>query len=200
MSLKYCRENAIQNATQLFWQKGYQGTSMRDIQTTLDMRPGSIYAGFGNKEGLFIEVIDAYVSSTEQQLLKISKTASPLTTFKDFLLLMIKCTGSQQHQQQCLLVRSMSELQSQDIAAKDCVIRGLGKVEKGFVAILQSAQTKAELPQKYNCEKAASWLQQQVMGLRAYSVFAGPKFSHIEAVDNIIDLLQQFSIKESVEQ
>ena len=49
----YNRHDALERALQLFWQKGFHATSLKDIEQALDMRPGSIYAAFGNKEGLF---------------------------------------------------------------------------------------------------------------------------------------------------
>ncbi|MDC9612019.1 TetR/AcrR family transcriptional regulator, partial [Pseudoalteromonas sp. GABNS16H] len=36
----------------LFWERGYAGASMKQIEQALDMRPGSIYATFGSKDGL----------------------------------------------------------------------------------------------------------------------------------------------------
>lgn len=162
---------------------------MRDIQIALDMRPGSIYAGFGSKEGLFAEVLSAYVSSTRIQLERIAATGSPLTTFKDFLLMMVNGKGARHYQQQCLLVRSLSELQNHDIEARTLLLKGLADVEKGFIRILESAKKRNELPANYDCEQAASWLQQQVMGLRAYSAIGNPQFSAVSGVDTIIALL-----------
>ncbi|MFZ3076621.1 MAG: helix-turn-helix domain-containing protein, partial [Psychrobacter glacincola] len=49
----YNRHEALERAIQLFWQKGFHATSLKDIEQALDMRPGSIYAAFGNKDGLF---------------------------------------------------------------------------------------------------------------------------------------------------
>lgn len=57
---KHDRQDAIQKATDLFWEKGFHATSMRNIQQAMDMRPGSIYASFGSKEGLFQESLQHY--------------------------------------------------------------------------------------------------------------------------------------------
>ena len=51
--MKYDHDEIIEKATTLFWQRGFQAAGMRDIQQALDMRPGSIYARFQSKEGLF---------------------------------------------------------------------------------------------------------------------------------------------------
>ena len=61
---KFDRTEVVEKATNLYWEKGYHGTSMRDLQTTVDLRPGSIYAAFGSKDNLFKEAINHYALST----------------------------------------------------------------------------------------------------------------------------------------
>ncbi|MFQ3219797.1 MAG: TetR/AcrR family transcriptional repressor of nem operon, partial [Paraglaciecola sp.] len=41
---KFDREEVLEKAKNLFWEKGYLGTSTRELQNAIDMRPGSIYA------------------------------------------------------------------------------------------------------------------------------------------------------------
>ena len=57
---QFDRDIALNNAMLLFWKQGYHATSMKDIEYALDMRPGSIYAAFGNKESLFNEALRTY--------------------------------------------------------------------------------------------------------------------------------------------
>ena len=61
-SAKFNREDIIQKAANLYWEKGFHATSMRNLQEVIDMRPGSIYASFGSKEGLFKEALQHYAS------------------------------------------------------------------------------------------------------------------------------------------
>ena len=63
----YDREKVLDKALELFWAKGYHGTSLKDLEVALDMRPGSIYAAFGSKEGLFAETLRLYADRSEQQ-------------------------------------------------------------------------------------------------------------------------------------
>src|SRR5690554_7860215 len=56
----YDRDTALAKAVSLFWHKGYHGSSMKQIEQALDMRPGSIYATFGSKDGLFSEALANY--------------------------------------------------------------------------------------------------------------------------------------------
>src|ERR1700730_12987718 len=53
-------EKALDLAMELFWRKGYEGTSLSDLTSTLGITRPSLYAAFGNKEGLFRIVLDRY--------------------------------------------------------------------------------------------------------------------------------------------
>jgi AcrR family transcriptional regulator len=51
---------AVERALGLFWRQGYEGTSMSDLTTALGITRASLYAAFGNKEGLFRRAMDRY--------------------------------------------------------------------------------------------------------------------------------------------
>lgn len=52
---------ALDAALHVFWQKGYEGTSLPDLTTATGMQRPSLYATFGNKEALYLRVLDHYV-------------------------------------------------------------------------------------------------------------------------------------------
>ncbi|SNT44750.1 transcriptional regulator, TetR family [Streptosporangium subroseum] len=54
---------ALDAALDLFWSRGYEGTTMADLSAAMDLKPGSIYAAFGSKEGLYEKVLDRYVDT-----------------------------------------------------------------------------------------------------------------------------------------
>jgi AcrR family transcriptional regulator len=53
-------EIALDLAMELFWRKGYEGTSLSDLTSTMGITRPSLYAAFGNKEALFRIVLDRY--------------------------------------------------------------------------------------------------------------------------------------------
>lgn len=53
-------EHAIEKAMRLFWKKGYHGTTIPDLTEELDINRPSLYAAFGDKEGLFKLTLDRY--------------------------------------------------------------------------------------------------------------------------------------------
>ncbi|MCA9695658.1 MAG: helix-turn-helix transcriptional regulator, partial [Myxococcales bacterium] len=45
---------------EVFWREGFHGASIAQLGAAMGLRPGSIYAAFGSKEGLFREALAAY--------------------------------------------------------------------------------------------------------------------------------------------
>jgi AcrR family transcriptional regulator len=54
------RDSALAQAMDVFWTKGYEGTSISDLTEAMGINPPSLYAAFGDKERLFIEAIERY--------------------------------------------------------------------------------------------------------------------------------------------
>lgn len=58
---EFNKDHALDNAMELFWRDGYNGTSLSDLTTVMGINKPSLYAAFGNKETLFISSLNQYV-------------------------------------------------------------------------------------------------------------------------------------------
>lgn len=54
------RDQALDQATDVFWRHGFEGASLAELTRAMGLNPPSLYAAFGNKEGLFRAVLDRY--------------------------------------------------------------------------------------------------------------------------------------------
>src|SRR5258707_4189038 len=53
-------DTALRQALDLFWERGYEGTSLNDLAEAMGIASASIYACFGSKEDLFRKVMALY--------------------------------------------------------------------------------------------------------------------------------------------
>ncbi|UMZ09533.1 TetR/AcrR family transcriptional regulator [Pseudomonas sp. MPFS] len=59
---EFDRNQALRQALELFWARGFETTSMADLVAALGIASARIYAAFGSKEALFREAIELYES------------------------------------------------------------------------------------------------------------------------------------------
>jgi len=55
-------DKVLDAALSMFWEKGYEGTSLADLTAAMGINKPSLYATFGDKEELFRKVVDHYMA------------------------------------------------------------------------------------------------------------------------------------------
>ncbi len=79
MTTRHSRRDVIEAAGRLFAQKGYHGTSMRDLGRELGLLGSSLYAHIRSKEDLLVEVVDrgaAMFQEAAEKALAVDGTAA----------------------------------------------------------------------------------------------------------------------------
>lgn len=194
--MKYDHDDIIEKATTLFWQRGFHAAGMRDIQQALDMRPGSIYARFQSKEGLFKLVVEQYAQNSAERLKQVADSDSPLTALRDFFETTLTGPDEQRYMRQCLLVKSIAELELIGDIARKAVIESMQTLKAGFKDIIEACIEKGELPEHTPTKLAAEWLQNQFVGLRAFALMQDENTATIQMIDKVIlDLKGQWPQK-----
>jgi AcrR family transcriptional regulator len=60
-------DTALRQALDLFWERGYEGTSLKDLAQAMGIASASIYACFGSKEDLFRKVMMLYGATSGEE-------------------------------------------------------------------------------------------------------------------------------------
>lgn len=60
---EFDRALALARVTRVFWQKGYEATSISDLTKALEISAPSLYAAFGSKEALYAEALQYYAET-----------------------------------------------------------------------------------------------------------------------------------------
>ncbi|KNZ33355.1 MAG: TetR family transcriptional regulator [Methylibium sp. NZG] len=75
--LSFDRALAVERAMLLFWEHGYEATTLNDLTDALGVTPSSIYTAFGDKKGLFYSAVNRYLSGpvTSERIIQEAATA-----------------------------------------------------------------------------------------------------------------------------
>jgi len=184
--MKYAQTDVIEKATNLFWQKGFQAAGMRDIQQALDMRPGSIYARFKSKEGLFQLVVNHYVTTSKAKLDEVVNSNAPLDALRHFFISELVNPETMRFKRQCLLIKSISELDILGTSGKQSVLEGMNTLKACFSAIVEKAIATHALPATTPVDSAADWLQNQFVGLRTFALMQHDNLAIETMIDKVL--------------
>jgi AcrR family transcriptional regulator len=64
--ISFDKDAALEAAMLLFWERGFEGTSMADLTHVMGLSPSSIYAAFGDKQDLFALAAKRYLEYRAQ--------------------------------------------------------------------------------------------------------------------------------------
>lgn len=168
-SIKFDRTDVIQKAKRVFWEKGFNGTSMRDLQDAINLRPGSIYASFGDKEQLYSEALTSYASDTLACLEDLSSSLPVKEAIHAFMQTSVIGSLATAPSQVCMLIKTISELTGSNNYLVGQAKESLSQIEERFVQLLTLAQQQGDLDPSVDPSLIAKWLQVQIIGLKTYA-------------------------------
>lgn len=163
---KEFEENVVlEKAMKLFWEQGYEKTSMTDLVEHMGIHRRSIYDTFGDKHTLFLKAMDRFrekVSATLVGEVKRSKTA---TEALQHIFSFVIC-GEEDSPSGCLMVNSAVELAMRDVEVDVKTTELFALSEQLFKDIILWGQQEGEFSSDYNADDRANHLHAVYVGLR----------------------------------
>jgi TetR/AcrR family transcriptional repressor of nem operon len=183
------KEKALKNAMELFWKKGFNGTSTRDLEKATGLGTSSIYNSFGGKESLFFETLQYYMETEQMKLgQNIKNSPSALKALRAlFECVLQEDSAADMPVSGCFVVNSITELANHNPRLNQFVTAA----RIGTIAILkelvQKAQEQNEIPTVNDPTQLAVFLQTVMTGLKVSGMLAkDPK-----ELQSVIDLTIQ---------
>lgn len=145
----FCTDTALDRAMTVFWRKGYEGASLHDLTEAMGINPPSLYAAFGNKEGLFRAVLERYDARRQALMDRVLNAPDPRSVAKLFLEGVAEFTIDTEGRNPpgCLLVQSglscsdadIPEVLAQHRAEKERALRARFERDRKIGALPKSA-------------------------------------------------------------
>jgi AcrR family transcriptional regulator len=161
----YNREKVLDDAMQLFWQKGYHGTPLSELVAVTGLNKHSMYKEFGSKAGLFDECIEHYWREIVREPLGLLKQ-EPLgfSNIISFFENRIEYVCSKEFKS-CLFVKSTIE----HVLVEDSALEHIQKRNRvytdAFTDCLKAAIDLGEIPETSDPEFLTSYLFHFLAGM-----------------------------------
>lgn len=160
-------EEALEAAMELFWRRGYEATSMRDLLEGMGIGRGSFYDTFGDKRALFLAALDRFEESRTTWAIEVlQESPSPLAGIEEVFRRTVENLVGYEPRRGCLLANSAVELAPHDPEVATRISGYVRRTEKAFEDALERARVRKEIPKKSDPRALARFLVTNLHGLR----------------------------------
>lgn len=144
----YERDSVVIAARDQFWERGYEATSISDLEQGTGLNRSSLYQEFGSKHELLEAALTCYSDQVVTPLL--AALNAPGADLETVVALFTRLadlfrSGSRRATSGCLLVNSIAELASRDDRVRSAATAYRDQLRKSFAAALANASQRGEL-------------------------------------------------------
>ena len=181
--LAFTHEAALDAALQVFWTHGYEGTSMANLTTALGMNKPSIYAAFGNKEALFLKVLDRYRAGPVAFVALSLDEPSAEKVAEKFLMGAVNFFADPNTPNGCLIVQGALTCGPDASAVQKLLIEYRKNLENALMNRFELAKLQGDLQVNVNTEHLAKYLITLHQGLSVQASSGASKASMLAVAE-----------------
>jgi TetR/AcrR family transcriptional repressor of nem operon len=161
-------EAAVGAAMELFWERGYEATSVDDLVARTGVGRGSLYAAFGSKHALYLKALDRYRCEHMAAALEaLDDPAAPLLpALRRFFDALVAEAVGDAAPRGCFMVNATTERAGCDAAVAARVRENAAAMEVVLDRAVRRAQARGEVPAARDARALARFLVMAVQGLR----------------------------------
>ena len=177
-------ERALERATDLFWERGYEATSLRDLLEAMGIGQGSFYGTFGDKRALFLAALDRYQEAAEASAVATLEDGSPKEAIRAFFGGMVEVlAGQEEPRRGCFLANSAVELAPHDAEVGVRISRYVRLLEDAFERTVRRGQAMGEIDARRDSRALARSLVSSSLGVRVLAKTSADRSTLEDAAD-----------------
>ena len=164
---KFDDDAVLDRATDLFWRRGVDAVSIRDLEVALDLKAPSIYRRFRNKDELLVRCIDRYVEQTVGGRVRrfLDDADDPLTGLRAFFTSVLQPHPGERGLRGCLLTTTAAHTEATTPGIRSALDRGFSTIETAFARQVERAQEAGRLDADLDAGAIAKALVMSFQGL-----------------------------------
>src|SRR6267142_2209569 len=158
-------DKALDAAMQVFWRKGFEGTSLSDLTQAMGINRPSLYAAFGDKQALFRKVLNRYNSGPAAYVHEALKEPSARGVAEKLLAGAVELLSSPCNPHGCLSVQGALACADAANPVRRALISLRAASEAALQHRLARAKTTGDLPPDSNPGELARYLATVAYGM-----------------------------------
>jgi AcrR family transcriptional regulator len=158
-------DTALNAAMRIFWERGYEGTSLDDLTSAMGINRSSLYASFGDKESLFRRVITRYADGPVSYIQKGLAQPTARAVIEALLRGTAEALGDASHPRGCLLLQGGLACGSGAESVKQALIDLRKNSEAVIEKRMKQARREGDLPQTVDAKDLARYVSIVMNGL-----------------------------------
>jgi TetR/AcrR family transcriptional regulator, transcriptional repressor for nem operon len=163
-------DKAVAQAMELFWERGYEGTSLQDLTEGLAIGRGSLYAAFGSKDGLYQAALERYRQECVEPMLQALSVDSDVRgALRGLLTVLVTDAVADERRRGCMVVNAATERVPHDPATSRTVREVLQGNADALTQALIAARDRGELAADLDPVAVGEFLATYISGLRVAS-------------------------------
>ncbi|MEU8382797.1 TetR/AcrR family transcriptional regulator [Streptosporangium sp. NPDC048865] len=158
---------ALQAALDLFWERGYEATSVSDLVDHLGIGRASLYATFGGKHELYLRALRRYREIRRPLYMEtLSRPGPALPAVRELVEGYVRDAVGEAGRRGCMVGNAAAEMLPGDEQVARCVDGDWTTLEAALASALTRARAQGELPAGRDPRALASFLLVFLQGLR----------------------------------
>jgi len=157
----------LRKAINLFWLKGYKGTSMQDLVDGLGISRSSLYDTYTDKHTLFIKALESYQLVGAARIGEIIKhSSSAKNTIKELMELATgDLLGDQEHKG-CFMVNAEVEVAPHDRQVNSIICNNDQQMEDAFYHVIEKGKQSGQIKNPEDARALAQFISNAIKGMR----------------------------------
>ena len=160
-------DEALERAMNLFWERGYEATSMSDLVTHLGVSRQSLYDTFGDKHAIYTAALERCRAREGAALNRALASDEPVrAVLRRLLEAVVRQDLDSSCARGCMLVNAAVERASSDETVRALLCDSAGCMEEAFARRLRLAQERGEIAAHHDPTALARFFRSVLQGLR----------------------------------
>ena len=187
---QFDERQALVSAMLVFWEKGYEGTSIQDLEQAMGLNRTSIYNAFGNKRTIFNRVMVCYKESVMSALFADLDGAPNIREgIRRMLNGALDIHFDEDNPGGCLVVLSLLESGQHDEQSQASMQQTIQDLKRALQTRLSKAKKSGELSKDLDAGSTATTIATTMAGMMVMGKANFTKASLKKTVNQVVSLL-----------